>query len=174
MHPYEMQQVIKDRGTDHFIKLRNGSLYHHIERLATRGLIAPVEKGRAGRRPERTVFAITDTGRDEYLANLRDLVRYPEQEFPVFGAAMEMLHTLPRDEVLRLLAQRNTALGAAVAGYEQVSASLANEGVPRVAIIELEYTLAMHRAELRWTSQLIEDIRSGELPWTDETEEPPR
>jgi DNA-binding PadR family transcriptional regulator len=174
MHPYEMQQVIRDRGTDHSIKVRAGSLYHTVERLLRLDLIEPVQTGRAGNRPERTVYAITETGRDEYLANLRDLVRYPEEEFPVFGAAMEMLHTLRRAEVLRLLIQRCTALEAMLAGYEQVAASLTKRGLPRLAIVELEYAVAMHRAELGWINQLIDDIQSGELPWTTKTEEPPR
>ena len=62
MHPYEMHQLVRDRGTDFVIKVRAGSLYHAVERLAMLGLIAPVETGRDGRRPERTVYAITDAG----------------------------------------------------------------------------------------------------------------
>src|SRR5258707_9333555 len=98
MHPYEVHQLIRDRSIDYVIKVRAGSLYHAVERLHRLGLVAPVETGREGRRPERTVYAITDAGRDEYLANLRDLVRYPQDEYPGFAAAIQMLRTLDRDE----------------------------------------------------------------------------
>src|SRR5512142_2898145 len=74
MHPYEMQQVIRDRCIDHVVKVRAGSLYHTIERLHRSGLIQPMETGREGRRPERTVYAITEPGRDEYRTNLCDLI----------------------------------------------------------------------------------------------------
>ena len=69
MHPYEMQQTIRDEHTDQVIKLRAGSLYHTVERLQTLELITAVETARAGRRPERTVYAITEEGRDEFSAN---------------------------------------------------------------------------------------------------------
>src|SRR6185369_4646230 len=80
MHPYEAHQQIRDRSIDYVIKVRAGSLYHAVERLHRLGLVEPVETAREGRRPERTVYAITEAGNDEYLANLRDLVRHPEDE----------------------------------------------------------------------------------------------
>jgi len=36
----------------------------------------------------------------------------------------------------------------------------------------VEFGQAMQRAELAWVGQLMDDIRSGALPWTTEIEEP--
>src|SRR5260370_3562287 len=83
MHPYEMHQIVRDRGTDFVIKVRAGSLYHAVERLHRLALIEPVETARHGRRPQRLVYAITDTGRDEFTTNLHDLLRLPASQFPV-------------------------------------------------------------------------------------------
>lgn len=165
MHPYEMHQQIREHCTDHVIKLRAGSLYHTVERLHRGGLIEPMETARAGRRPERTVYAITDDGRDEFHTNLRDLVRYPQDEYPVFGAAIVMLHTLAPDQAAALLEQRSVALETAVAAGDQKLASLTKRGLDRLQIIELEYVQAMRRAELAWVRDLAEDIRSAALPW---------
>jgi DNA-binding PadR family transcriptional regulator len=73
MHPYEMQQLMRERGHDQVIKLKGGSLYSTIERLTAAGLITPVETTREGRRPERTVYAITETGQDELTMWLHEL-----------------------------------------------------------------------------------------------------
>jgi|SRR5215470_13995033 DNA-binding PadR family transcriptional regulator len=173
MHPYEAHQQIRDRSIDYVIKVRAGSLYHAVERLHRLGLVEPVETAREGRRPERTVYAITEAGNDEYLANLRDLVRHPEDEYPVFAAAIEMLRTLDRDEAIRLLQQRGTALEVGLAAHEQVIASLAKAGMPRTATLQVEFCQAARRAELSWIRQLIEEIRSGELSWADELKESP-
>jgi DNA-binding PadR family transcriptional regulator len=172
MHPYEMQQLIRERGVEHVVKVRAGSLYHSVERLGVAGLIEQVETGREGRRPERTVYAITERGRDEYGANLRELVRHPQEEYPVFAAAVEMLHSLDREEAVRLLEARTTALEARVAASEQVAASLIKRGLPRPVVLEVEFSVAMRTAELTWVRQLIDDIRSGDIPWTSRTEEP--
>jgi DNA-binding PadR family transcriptional regulator len=168
LHPYEMHQLIRDRAVDQVIKVRAGSLYHTVERLHRIGLIEPVETARAGRRPERTVYAITEEGRDEYLSNLRDLVRYPAEEYPVFGAAVEMLHTLDPGDVTRLLADRSIALEAELAALDQVLTSLVKRGLPRLATIEVEFGRSMRMAELTWVRGLMDDIRSGGLPWTTE------
>jgi DNA-binding PadR family transcriptional regulator len=171
MHPYEMQQVIRDRSIDRVVKVRAGSLYHGVERLLQLGLIEQVETGREGRRPERTVYAITDAGRDQYVSSLRELIREPRDEYPVFAAAVEMLHSLDPGEVIRLLEHRSTVLEAWLAAHDQVVASLTKRGLPRLATIEVEFCQAMRRAELIWVKQLIDDIRSGALPWTGQPEE---
>ena len=166
MHPYEMHQLVRDRGTDYVIKVRAGSLYHTVERLHRLALIEPVETGREGRRPERTVYAITDAGRDEFTSNLRDLLRFPAEEFPVFASALEMLGAVEPTVARRLLAQRAMALEAELAGTEQVVGSLTKSGLGRVAIIEGEYVQHMCRAELTWVRQLIADIDAGGLDWS--------
>src|SRR5215471_4350331 len=124
MHPYEMHQLVRERYVDHVVKVRAGSLYHTIERLHRLSLIEPVETGREGRRPERTVYAITDTGRDEFMSNLRDLLRFPAEEFPVFASALEMLGAVDPAVAHRLLEQRVMALEAEIAGAEQIVGAL--------------------------------------------------
>ncbi|WP_203923402.1 PadR family transcriptional regulator [Rugosimonospora africana] len=168
MHPYEVHQVIRDRAIDYAVKVRPGSLYHTFERLHQLTLIEPVETGREGRRPERTVYAITEVGHDAYLDNLRNLVRYPEEEYPVFVTAVEMLRTLDREEAVRLLEYRMTALEARLAADEQVHTSLTKRGLPRTSLLDHEFRHATRRAELEWVRELISEIRSGTLPWTDD------
>ena len=165
MHPYEIHQVIRDRHIDHTVKVRAGSLYHTMETLHRYELIEPVGTGRAGRRPERTIYAITDLGREEFHGGVRDLVRTPEAEFPAFAAAVEMLHMLDRNEAVELLTTRAIALEGKAASYEQITAGLIKRGLPRLLVIEVEYAHARITAELAWVRQLIEDVVSGALPW---------
>ena len=76
-HPYEMQRLIRERHKDDFLQLKPGSLYHAIERLAKAGLIEEMETSREGRRPERTVYRLTECGDVEALAWLRGLLSKP-------------------------------------------------------------------------------------------------
>jgi DNA-binding PadR family transcriptional regulator len=167
MHPYEMQQLIRERHTDQVVKVRAGSLYHTVERLSRAGLIDAVETGREGRRPERTVYEITESGRDQFHANLRELVQTPETEYPLFGVAVEMLGKLAPQEAKELLRHRTVQLQARLAGGEQVLTALAKNGLPRIYTLDTEYLMAMCRAELAWVGQLVDEIGTGDLPWTD-------
>ena len=63
MHPYEMVTTMRERGKHESVKLRYSSLYSVVEALERADLIVPRETERAGRRPERTVYAITEAGR---------------------------------------------------------------------------------------------------------------
>src|SRR5258708_36966023 len=62
MHPYEMQRLIRHWHKDAFLDLKRGSLYHAIGRLHRHGWIDAVETTREGRRPERTVYRLTEAG----------------------------------------------------------------------------------------------------------------
>src|SRR5882724_13389368 len=77
MHPYEMAATLKERHKEESIKLRYGSLYTVIEMLLARGLIAAKETSREGKRPERTVYVLTQAGLDELQDWMRELLRNP-------------------------------------------------------------------------------------------------
>jgi DNA-binding PadR family transcriptional regulator len=166
-HPYDMQQTVCQRNLDRFVKIRAGSLYHTVERLQKIGLIEPLETARAGRRPERTVYAITAEGREEFHSALTRILRHPETEYPVFGTAIEMLRTLEPTATLALLEHRIVELRTSIAALRTCHQSLITGlKLSRIKIIELEYALAMQEAECAWVQRLVADIRSGELTWT--------
>jgi len=166
MHPYEMHQLVRDRGTDFAIKVRAGSLYHTVERLHRLDLIEPVETGREGRRPERTVYAITDAGRDEFMTNLRDLLRLPAEEFPVFASALEMLSAIEPEAARRLLTQRTLALDGELAAIDQVTSALTKSGLDRIHLVEHEYVRQLCQAELSFVRGLLDEIDTGALAWS--------
>jgi DNA-binding PadR family transcriptional regulator len=164
-HPYDIHQTFHDRHTDMRVKVRAGSLYHTVERLADQQLIEPVETSRAGRRPERTVYSITEQGRDEFAMSVRSLVGRPAPEYPVFGAALACMHTIGQDDSLDQLRRRATALDAEIAAWERIAASLTERSLPDVFWVDLRYRLALHRAELTFVNDLITRISAGDLPW---------
>ncbi len=86
MHPYEMATTMRARHKDESIKLNYGSLYSIVDALQRGGLIEPQETTREGRRPERTVYRITDTGIHELLDWLGELLSTPVKEYTQFEA----------------------------------------------------------------------------------------
>jgi DNA-binding PadR family transcriptional regulator len=158
-----MKSKMKERGHDAVIKLKGGSIYDTVERLEDGGFIAAQETSREGRRPERTVYAITDTGRDEILAWLRELVAEPVNEYPQFGAALAFIAVLEKDEVVRLLKLRTALLEGQIAGSDKQLKTFLGLGLPRLFLIEGEYAQAMKESELAWIKALIKDIEGGQL-----------
>src|ERR1700739_3227209 len=97
MHPYEMRSLMRERGHDRAFRIRESSVYDTVARLAERGFIESVEVNREGRRPERTVYAITEAGRDELLVWLWDLASEPPAEYPAFAAPLMVISSLGQD-----------------------------------------------------------------------------
>src|SRR4051794_41840040 len=81
MHPYEISTTLRTRGKEASIKLNYGSLYAVVESLQKHGLIAARETTREGKRPERTVYEITDAGLEEFEDWLAELLSTPVRDF---------------------------------------------------------------------------------------------
>jgi DNA-binding PadR family transcriptional regulator len=163
MHPYEMVSVMRERGKHESVRLRYSSLYSVVEALVREGLISPRETVREGRRPERTVYELTDAGRVEFLGWLRELLSVPAKEYTQFAAGLSFLPALPPDKAAELLDGRVRRLEEEVGEMRSVLDSVMVEGLPRLFLIESEHELILREAELRWVRELAREISDGTL-----------
>ncbi|MFF0141343.1 PadR family transcriptional regulator [Streptomyces sp. NPDC005227] len=169
LHPYGIQRLVKDWGKEQVVNVRQrASLYRTIERLNGEGLIAVRETGRDQQYPERTVYEVTDAGRDTARAWLEEMLSAPKQEFPEFPAALSNLLLLTPGEVADLLQRRADALAEQLDGLQTALAAEAERGLPRVTRLETEYLRAVTAAELDWARAVVEDLRAGGLSWSKE------
>jgi DNA-binding PadR family transcriptional regulator len=168
MHPYEMATTMRERGKDQSIKLNYGSLYTVVEALQQHGLIVAQETEREGRRPERTVYRLTDAGRMELIDWVSELLSRPAKEYTRFEAGLSLAGVLPPEDILALLAQRCVNLELEISQMRALLRLMQERGLRRIFVIENEYALAMREAELAWTLNLVEEIKSGKLGDLDE------
>ncbi|MCF0095078.1 PadR family transcriptional regulator [Micromonospora sp. MH99] len=166
MHPYEMASTLRARGKDQDMEIKWGSFYTVIRNMEKHQLIAAVESVREGRRPERTVYRITDAGRAELVDWARELVATPMPEHPRFRAGLSVLAALHPDEAIDLLRQRLDRLDDALhRDRETLDAHLRE--IPRLFLVESEYDLAMRAAETTWLRALLAELTSGSYPGLD-------
>jgi DNA-binding PadR family transcriptional regulator len=162
MHPYRMQQMIKERGQDQLVNVaQRNSVYQALDRLVRDGLARPGGTAREAGRPERTVYEITEAGAATLRRWLTAVLPTPAREFPEFPAALAFLPILQPAEVRTLLERRVVALAEKLAQLE----SQAPPGLPRLFLIEDEYRAALLRAELDWLRALVDDLATGRLDW---------
>ncbi|NRQ39747.1 PadR family transcriptional regulator [Nonomuraea sp. NN258] len=163
MHPYEIATALRAWGKDQDMEIKWGSLYTVVRNLDKHELIAAVESVREGRRPERTVYRITDAGRAELIDWARELVSTPMPEQPRFRAGLSVLGALRPDEAADLLRRRLELLEK---GIEEARGTLAGHArtVPRLFLIESEYDLAVREAEASWIRGLLAELTSGAFP----------
>ncbi|WP_290053479.1 helix-turn-helix transcriptional regulator [Amycolatopsis solani] len=167
MHPYEMAQLMRERYVNTRVNVKAGSLYHTVERLRRDGLIEVVDTQRDGRRPERTVYGMTQAGLDEFNQRGRELLGDLAAEFPAFLSGLAVIDELGRETSLIELEHRVTRLRAAVAADQAVLERLAGDDTPPIYWLDWRYQCDHRKFELEWTERLLDDLKSGRIPFQD-------
>src|SRR5690349_1768899 len=141
LHPYGIQQLIKQWGKDEVINVgQRANLYKVINRLVDAELIKVRGTGRDQQYPERTTYELTDAGRAASRQWLEEILATPRNEFPEFPAALSFLPMLTPEATRDLLQTRRDRL---VERLTELDAALATElegfALPRVTMLETEY-----------------------------------
>jgi len=161
-HPYEIGQIVKERDMDRYIKFQKGSLYYAVEQLEKQGLIEVADTVREGKRPDRTVYRITDLGKDEFHNLL--LKQYGNMNYfydPIFAALAFTCHGDPA-EVLTALQKRVRDQEMRVSILQRVYENHIPE-VRRVNLYILAAALEQARTQLKWMQRLYQDALDGRL-----------
>lgn len=169
LHPYGIQRLIKEWGKEQVVNVeQRASLYRTIDRLNAAGLIAVRQTERGSQYPERTVYEVTEAGREAARTWLREMVAAPKREFPEFPAAVSNMMLLPPEELLEVLEERLRVLEADVAALDAGLGEEEAMGLPRVTMLETEYLRAVTAAEAGWVRSVVDDLRTGRLTWSEE------
>jgi DNA-binding PadR family transcriptional regulator len=165
MHRYEMASVMRARGKDRDMDIKWGSLYTVVQNLERNGYLETIGVTRQGARPERTVYQITNAGRDELVAWTRELIAEPEAEHTRFIAGLSVLAVLTPQDVTDLLRRRLDRLTETIHALRRQLEQASD--VPRLFLIEDEYRIAMTNAEIDWTRSLLDELSAGTFPHLD-------
>jgi DNA-binding PadR family transcriptional regulator len=163
MHPYEIASLMRHRAIHDAIKLNYGSLYTVVDLLLRHGLIESQSTVREGRRPERTVYRLTDPGRRRFDGWLRELLRTPAKEYTQFAAGLAFAGALGIEELRALLEERAGRIEAELAQGRAITGVLAAKGLPRLFMLEGEHAMVLRAAELEWVRGVIGAIAAGSL-----------
>lgn len=165
MHPYELGRTLRDHGDARSIKYNHGSLYMVVGQLARAGLIAEVETSRKGQLPQRTVYGLTEAGRQELRDWLSELVEEPRHEYPSFVAALSLIGALPPDEAVDLLHRRLARLAEIRSEISALIRDTLDSGVPELFMVEEEYRLALLDAESSFIDRFIRRTTDPRTGW---------
>lgn len=165
MHPYEMYQLLVQRAEDRIVKVRPGSLYHTVDRLARQEYVRATGTEREGNRPERTTYEITEAGALVLTQRVADMLATPVNEFPEFPLAIGEAHNLPKDTVIELLGRRLVRLGAEMEYLNAGLVGVQEKNIERKYWIDVTYQRAMYESEITWIERLITELETGALAW---------
>jgi DNA-binding PadR family transcriptional regulator len=168
LHPYGIQRLLKQWGKDQVVNVgQRTSLYRMIVRLEESGLITAGATERDERYPERTVYHLTGEGREVCREWLAEILTTPRNEFPEFPAGLSFVMLVPPDVAGEFLGQRREQLTKRISELQlELRSKVDGQPVPRFALLETEYQLAVTEAEAKWIDNILHDLRTGTLTWT--------
>ncbi|CUU56277.1 DNA-binding transcriptional regulator, PadR family [Parafrankia irregularis] len=167
VHGYHVRRELVTWRLEEVANVRPGSVYGAIRTLERDGCIAVHARDSESNRPERTAYVLTPEGEKEFTLLLREAwwtVRRPAE--PLIPALCLMLF-MPRDELVRALQSRVTALESELAeaaftrGSIADGATGADGGIPEHVREIFDFTTGRIRAEITWARQFIRRIRAG-------------
>ena len=140
-----------------------GALYRELNQLEKEGLIEPLRVEQVGKRPERTVYSITEAGRQEFRRLREQAIGEIHFGVDPFQVALLFGRTEDPDELNRLLEKRKQALQALIESIKADCADLVatkrigplDEALFRRRVLQLE-------AELNWHAELTELLNRQE------------
>ncbi|MFJ3490851.1 PadR family transcriptional regulator [Leifsonia aquatica] len=167
-HPYEMYQTLVQRSEDRLVKVRPGSLYHTVDRMAGSGLVRATGTEREGNRPERTTYEITAEGTQALRERIADIIGTPVNEYPEFPVGLGESNNLSAETVVALLRQRVSHIREDIGTLDEAIRKLVDKGLPARYWMDVRYLRAMAEADVATLEALIDDLVSGEIPWDDQ------
>jgi DNA-binding PadR family transcriptional regulator len=163
MHPYEVAQTLRTRAKEQSVRLNYGSLYAVVESLEKKGFIKATGTVREGKRPQRTIYEITDEGSVEMTDWLTELIGTPNKEYPAFQAGLSFLPALDPDDALAALRHRAEALTMKLVAIRGAMQAATAAGLPRIFELESEYEERTLSAEYAFVRALVEEMENGTL-----------
>ncbi|SDW60033.1 transcriptional regulator, PadR family [Marininema mesophilum] len=161
-HPYEISQVMKERVMDHYIKLPKGSLYYAITQLEKKEYIKVIETVRECNRPEKTIYRITEAGREEFQRLLIQQFTSSERRYHPLYAALAFAKLGDPLQIAEMLRIQMEEIKAGVEGMERIY----EEHIPQVSRVILHMMMGIieiGRAEIKWLDRVREDALAGQL-----------
>ncbi|OIJ89724.1 PadR family transcriptional regulator [Streptomyces colonosanans] len=154
MHGHQLRRMAQIDRTELWTDIKPGSLYGVLHRMQAEGIITAVRSEQEGNRPERTVYAITDEGRNEFRFLREKALRDTKLRPDPIDLALQNAQDMNESELRAILEN----LRAVVAGELEAWRNLQSAAAPHIAGLEriiIQHTEARLRAEVEWHDELL-------------------
>jgi DNA-binding PadR family transcriptional regulator len=163
MHGYEISQVIGKEEIRGWLSVSITSIYYALNKLKKNGsIMETVHTSETS--PERTVYHITDSGRQVFFGLMEKSLASSDRPYLDFDLAVYFINRLPQTSVTTLLAKRRKFLqewlDSLLVSLE--SARELSNNSPGLAI--LEHSDAFLRMEVEWLDHVVTELGAESEP----------
>ena len=163
MHGHQIRREAQTNRTELWTDIKVGSLYAALSRMADEGIIEAVRTERSGNLPARTVYAITDTGRQELAVLRDDVLREVDLRPDPVDLALQYSAVLGTDALVAAFTNRRAALRSELDAWQL----LHTQATPHLRGTEplsfVHHTMRLE-AEIAWHDRVIAELPAALAP----------
>ena len=163
MHGHQIRREAQTNRTELWTDIKVGSLYAALGRMADEGIIEAVRTERAGNMPARTVYAITDTGRQELAVLRDDVLREVRLRPDPVDLALEYSAALGVEALVAAFINRRAALRSELEAWHLLHAQAAPY-LHGAEPLSFEHTTMRLEAEIAWHERVIAELPAALAP----------
>ncbi len=159
LHGYKLKRLISDMVSD-FTQIKLPTIYYHLEKMEEKGLVR-AEREQEGKRPERSVYSITEKGKKEFLTMLmKSLAIEYRPEFEI-DASLFFFDSMKPADVITSLREQEAFCGEVLQHLdrhrEEVMRFIPPEA-KKIAGLMFHHHSLHYKAELKWLRDSLQEL----------------
>lgn len=158
-HPYEIKRRLQAAMVECYIDVDVGTLYYAVRQLQEDGLISAVAEERVARGGVRTIYRITDEGRQEFREGLHRQFDVEGPASQTLYGALLFLHFADPDVVKTSLRGRIARLGELIEKLGPIRQELASV-ISTGSVHLLRHIEEQRKLDRSWLKALLADIEA--------------
>ncbi|RUS49023.1 PadR family transcriptional regulator [Cohnella sp. AR92] len=158
-HPYDIKKIFKQENIAPEVKVSDGTLYYHFEALAKQKYIERIMVSKEENRPERTLYGITDLGREALVEMIYKSFR-TFKDITNLYAPILFLHHASKERVIGLIEDCMDAINKKIHRYDKAWSTVPkqheNHPTVRNAAFLHEHSMSRARVDLEWLGKILD------------------
>jgi DNA-binding PadR family transcriptional regulator len=158
MHGYELFQQIKMEGIDSWFNVSMAGVYYSLGKLRDQGWVVE-SRQRAQRSARKSIYHLTEEGRDAFFAALEAHARDEGREYLNYDLIIYLLNKAPLSRAIALLEERQAFLAREMEAVEAAtSAEYGANGSP-LTLAVLDHRRRYLEMERAWLADVVNGIQ---------------
>lgn len=155
LNAYEIIKLLNYMNVKWWFNIADSTVYSTLKTLEKKGLITGATV-KVGNMPDRTVYSLSQKGKDEFTDTLRESILQFNYDTNIFSIAAFFLDIFTVAEQQKLLQERLKILQKYRAGIEKQVNPLWESEVPALHSANVKRMMDLADAEIRGTNRLLE------------------
>lgn len=161
LNPYELTKLLGYLHIKDWFPVAASSVYATIKTLHKKGYITG-ESIKEGKMPEKTVYTISEKGREEFVASLEEYLGSTELDAVQFNIACILICHIDKDKAAMILNTRMERFKKIKESIDKEMTYLkAQDGFPALGLISMIHNCNLIEAEINTIIMLMQEVEKS-------------